>query len=211
MGPPGGGKGTAASFIAKHYNIPHISTGDIFRSLNKTQTEIGKKVKTYLDKGELVPDEITNLIVYERLLEEDAKNGFLLDGFPRNVNQAEALDRYLKKQNKNLDVVLNLLAPDELIIERISGRRVCEKCGAIFHIKTLKPKVEGICDKDGSKLIQRVDDNEATVQKRLQIYYDQTKPVVDYYKEKRSVISLDGTKSIEEVQTQIMKALGEMI
>lgn len=211
MGPPGVGKGTAASFIAKQYNIPHISTGDIFRNLFKDQTDIGKIAKGYLDRGELVPDDITNLIVYNRLLESDAKNGFLLDGFPRNVNQAKKLDEYMQEGNLSIDAILNLTAPDDVIVERISGRRVCPTCGAIYHVETLKPKVEGICDLDGSKLIQRKDDSEETVRKRLKIYYEQTEPVVNYYENKGRVVIIDGTKSIDDVQALIMKALGEMI
>lgn len=211
MGPPGVGKGTAAALLCKHYGIPHISTGNIFRELDKDQTEVGKKAKGYVDRGELVPDEITNLIVYNRLLQEDAKGGFLLDGFPRNTFQAEALDGYLLESNIKVDAVINLKAPDQLIIERIGGRRVCETCGAVYHIKNLKPKVEGICDKDGGKLIQRIDDMEETIQRRLKVYESQTAPVVGYYEKKGKILHIDGTGTIEEVNTLIMKALGEPV
>ncbi|MBN2267974.1 MAG: adenylate kinase [Acholeplasmataceae bacterium] len=209
MGPPGVGKGTAAALLCNHYGIPHISTGNIFRELYKDQTEVGKKAKSYVDRGELVPDEITNLIVYNRLLQDDAKNGFLLDGFPRNTDQAKALDGYLAESHIKIDAVVNLKAPDELIIERIGGRRVCETCGAVYHVTNLKPKVEGICDKDGGKLIQRVDDMEATIKRRLGVYYSQTEPVIGYYEKKGAVIHIDGTGTIEAVNALIMKALGE--
>lgn len=211
MGPPGVGKGTAAASLCKHYDIPHISTGNIFRELYKDQTEVGKKAKGYVDRGELVPDDITNLIVYNRLLQEDAKNGFLLDGFPRNIFQAKALDEYLAESNIKIDTVINLKAPDHLIVERIGGRRVCESCGAVYHVANLKSKVEGICDKDGEKLIQRIDDMEETIQRRLKVYYDQTEPVIGYYEKKGAIFHIDGTGTIEEVNAQMMKALGKLI
>ncbi len=209
MGPPGAGKGTEADTLTRYYQIPHISTGDIFRELYKDRTIVGKIAKEYVSKGELVPDDITNEIVRHRLTHSDVKKGFLFDGYPRNIAQAKALDEFLAKKGCKLDAVINMTAPEEQIIERISGRRVCESCGAVYHIHSKQPKVEGICDLDGSKLIQRNDDLPKTVHRRLSIYNKQTAPVIGYYEEKGAIIYIDGTKSIEDVEAQVMKALGE--
>ncbi len=209
MGPPGVGKGTEADTLTKYYQIPHISTGDIFRELYKDRTTVGKIAKEYVSRGELVPDDITNEIVRHRLTHSDVKKGFLFDGYPRNIAQAKALDEFLAKKGCQLDAVINMTAPEEQIIERISGRRVCETCGAVYHIHSKQPKVEGICDLDGSKLIQRNDDLPETVHRRLSIYNDQTAPVIGYYEEKGAIIYIDGTKPIKDVEAQVMKALGE--
>jgi adenylate kinase len=209
MGPPGVGKGTEAELLVKHYQIPHISTGNIFRELYKDRTTVGKIAKEYVSRGELVPDDITNEIVRHRLTHHDVKKGFLLDGYPRNREQAKALDEMLEKQGTKLDAVINMSAPEDLIIERISGRRVCETCGAVYHIHNKKPQQEGICDKDGTKLIQRHDDLEATVRRRLRIYRNQTAPVIGYYKKAGAIIQIDGSGTIKDVDAQVMKALGE--
>jgi len=210
MGPPGVGKGTEAVVLVKQYNIPHISTGDIFRELYKDKTTVGKIAKEYISRGELVPDDITNEIVRHRLNHHDVKNGFLFDGYPRNIEQAKALDEMLESKGLKLDAVINIAGPDELITERISGRRVCEVCGAVYHIHNKKPKEEGICDLDGGKLIQRTDDLEKTVLRRLRIYKNQTAPVIGYYEKSGAIIHIDGTGSIKETHAQVMKALGEI-
>ncbi|MDY0294503.1 MAG: adenylate kinase [Acholeplasmataceae bacterium] len=210
MGPPGVGKGTEAELLVKHYDIPHISTGDIFRELYKDKTAVGKIAKEYIDRGELVPDDITNEIVRHRLAHKDCKKGFLFDGYPRNIEQAKAFDQLLIEKGWKLDAVINFAAPDEVIVKRIAGRRVCSTCGAVYHIENKKPRVEGICDLDGGKLIQRADDMEETVKRRLRIYYNQTAPVIGYYKEHGSIIEIDGTKSIAYTNESIKKVLGEM-
>jgi adenylate kinase len=210
MGPPGVGKGTEAELLVKHYDIPHISTGNIFRELYKDKTQVGKIAKEYIDRGELVPDDITNEIVRHRLLIKDCKKGFLFDGYPRNIEQAKAFDALLIEQGWKLDAVINIAAPDHVIVDRIAGRRVCSTCGAVYHITNKKPKVEGICDVDGGKLIQRADDMEETVKRRLRIYYNQTEPVIGYYKAKGSIVEIDGTQTIEYTDTTIKKVLGEM-
>jgi adenylate kinase len=210
MGPPGVGKGTEAVILVKHFDIPHISTGNIFRELFHDDTEIGKIAKSYIDRGELVPDDITNEIVHKRLSKDDVKDGFLFDGYPRNIAQAEALDKMLEEKNWTLDAVINFQATDELIIERISGRRVCKKCGAVYHIHNKPPKTEGVCDQCGGQLIQRDDDKQETVLRRLRIYYDQTEPVIGYYKDSGLIVNIDGSQTIEKTNADIMKVLGEM-
>lgn len=210
MGPPGAGKGTEAELLVKHYHIPHVSTGNIFRELYKDKTTVGKIAKSFIDRGELVPDDITNEIVRHRLSHHDAKKGFLFDGYPRNIEQAKAFDELLELKGWTLDAVINIKVPEKFIVERISGRRVCESCGAVYHIKHKKPKVEGVCDVDGGKLIQRVDDMEETVLRRLRIYNNQTAPVIGYYEKKGAIIHIDGTQTIDEVDASIKKVLGEM-
>jgi len=210
LGPPGAGKGTEAELLVKHYHIPHISTGNIFRALYKDNTTVGKIAKEYIDKGQLVPDDITNEIVRNRLNHADAKKGFLFDGYPRNVDQAAWFDELLIQKEWKLDAVINIYVPDEVLIERISGRRVCESCGAVYHVTNKKSNVEGICDVDGGKLIQRADDMEETVQRRLRVYNEQTEPVIGYYQSKGAIVMIDGTQSIKEVDTAIKKVLGEM-
>ncbi|MFU8793144.1 MAG: adenylate kinase [Acholeplasmataceae bacterium] len=211
MGPPGAGKGTEAEVLIKHFQIPHISTGNIFRELYRKETEVGKIAKEFISRGELVPDDITNAIVKKRLSEKDViEKGFLFDGYPRNIEQAEALDQMLTEKGWTLDAVINITAPDETIVKRIAGRRVCETCGAVYHIEHKKPKVEGVCDIDGGKLIHRNDDKEKTVQNRLSIYHEQTKPIIGYYKETSDILhQIDGTGTIDNTHALVMKALGE--
>jgi len=209
LGPPGVGKGTQAAAIVKRYNIPHISTGDIFRANIKEGTELGKKAKEYMDKGLLVPDEIVVSIVKDRLSKDDCKNGFLLDGFPRTIEQAEALDEELKNMGIKLDKVVNIYADKEILIERATGRRICKKCGATYHIKFNPPKVENICDIDGGELFQRDDDNEKTVATRIEVYQKQTEPLIEYYTKKGIILNVDGTKPIDEVFETIVKGLEE--
>ena len=205
MGPPGAGKGTAAESLIKHYHIPHISTGNIFRELYKDRTTIGKIAKEYMNRGELVPDDITNEIVRHRLSHKDVKNGFLFDGYPRTLEQAEALDHMLEDKAWHITAAINFSAPDEVIIDR-----VCETCGTVYHTTNKKPKIEGICDKDQGKLIQRTDDMEETVKRRLKIYYESTAPILGYYEQKGCLVTVDGTKSIEETDSILKKILGEM-
>jgi adenylate kinase len=207
LGPPGAGKGTQASAIVKKYNIPHISTGDIFRANIKAGTELGKKAKEYMDKGLLVPDDLVVSIVKDRLSEEDCKDGFLLDGFPRTVNQGEALDRELNQMSLKLDKVINIDVEKEVLIERAIGRRICKNCGATYHIKFNPSKKEGICDICENQLFQRDDDKKETVEKRIEVYLKQTRPLIDYYTEKGLILNVDGNKSIDVIFNEIVKAL----
>lgn len=209
LGPPGVGKGTEAEILKKHYQIPHISTGNIFRELFHQETEIGKIAKSYIEKGQLVPDDITNEIVRQRLYHDDVKDGFMFDGYPRNIEQAEALDKTMAELGVKLNAVIDIEADDALILDRISGRRVCDSCGAIYHTTNKKPKVDGVCDRCGGKLIHRDDDKPETVKKRLKIYHDQTEPVIGYYEKKGLIVAVDGSTSIEYTNEQILKALGE--
>ena len=199
LGAPGAGKGSQASRIANEYKLPHISTGDIFRANLKEETELGKQAKSFMDKGELVPDDITIAMLLNRIHEEDCKNGYILDGFPRTIPQAEALKEALAKKNEKIDLALDVEATDELIIKRMAGRRTCPNCSAIYHIETLKPKKEGICDLCGSELIQRKDDNEETVKNRLKIYHEMTEPLISYYKKENVLEEIDGTENLDKV------------
>ena len=208
LGAPGAGKGTQAKMLAGKYGIPHISTGDIFRMNIKNNTELGKKAKSYMDAGELVPDELTVDLVIDRIKEKDCMNGFILDGFPRNMTQAEALDYALNNQNEKIDYAINVDVPDENIIERMSGRRACLNCGATYHIVNLPSKKEGICDVCGEKLVLREDDKPETVKKRLQVYHEQTQPLIDYYNKKEALLTVDGTKDIQVVFDEITAVLG---
>lgn len=207
LGPPGSGKGTQAALIQKKYNIPHISTGDIFRKNIKNNTPIGIEAKKYIDKGLLVPDEITLQIIEDRFSEDDCKNGFLLDGFPRTLVQAEALGKELVKLDKKLDAVVNLVVRDEVIVNRMTGRRVCDSCGSNYNIHFSKPKVDGVCDKCGGHLYSREDDSFETVTRRLEVYNNQTQPLIKYYTEKALLKAVDGELSAEEVFDYITKAL----
>lgn len=207
LGPPGAGKGTQASAIIKKYDIPHISTGDIFRANIKKGTELGKKAKAYIDKGQLVPDELVVSIVKDRLLEDDCKDGFLLDGFPRTVNQAKALDEELAKMELKLDHVINIDVESDELIKRAVGRRICKNCGATYHIEFNPPKKEKRCDVCGGELYQRDDDTEETVTNRIEVYLKQTKPLVDYYTQKGIIFSVDGNQAIEDVFKDIVKSL----
>ncbi len=208
LGAPGAGKGTQAKQIAEKYSIPHISTGDIFRANIKNNTELGRKAKEYMDQGLLVPDELTCDLVMDRIKEDDAKNGFVLDGFPRTIPQAEALDKALTAIGEAMDYAIDVDVPDENIVNRMSGRRACVDCGATYHIVAIPPKKEGICDKCGSKLILRDDDKPETVQKRLDVYHEQTQPLIDYYKGKGILKSVDGTQNMEKVFADITGILG---
>jgi adenylate kinase len=207
MGPPGAGKGTQAEKLVDLYQIPHISTGDMFRKAQKDGTELGLKAKSYMDQGQLVPDEVTVGIVKERLAEADCKEGFLLDGFPRTVQQAYALDTILAELDMALDCVVNIEVDKAFLVDRLTGRRVCRTCGATYHIANKAPKVEGVCDKCGGELYQRGDDTIETVSNRLDVYAAQTAPLIDYYKSKGIMSSIDGSKSMEDVLADIRTAL----
>jgi len=208
LGPPGAGKGTQASNIMKKYAIPHISTGDIFRMNIQQGTELGRKAKEYMDKGLLVPDDIVVDIVKDRLTEEDCKKGFLLDGFPRTVTQADALDNELNKLDYNLDYVINIDTNKDQLIKRAIGRRICKDCGATYHVMFNPSKVEGICDLCGGELYQRKDDTVETVTTRIEVYLEQTKPLIDYYENKDILVNINGEQDINEVFNDIIKALG---
>lgn len=207
LGPPGAGKGTQAKILIEKYGIPQISTGDMLREHRAKGTELGKKAQEYMDKGQLVPDEIILGMVKERLAQSDCAKGFILDGFPRTVAQAEALDKILSEMNKKLDFALALVVPDELLVERLTGRRTCKNCGMMFHVKYKPPKVEGKCDACGGELYQRPDDNEETVRNRLKVYHESTAPLIDYYKKKGILKEIDGSKSIEEITAQLISIL----
>ena len=208
LGAPGAGKGTQAKKIAEKYGIPHISTGDIFRANIKNGTELGKKAKTYMDQGLLVPDELTCDLVVDRIQQDDAKNGYVLDGFPRTIPQAEVLDKELTKLGDSVDFAVDVDVPDENIIRRMSGRRACLNCGATYHIVNIPPKKEGICDVCGSELVLRDDDQPETVKNRLKVYHEQTQPLIEYYTGKGVLRTVDGTLPMEEVFDAIVKILG---
>lgn len=208
LGAPGAGKGTQAVVLSKRYNIPHISTGEIFRANIKSGTVLGKKAKEFIDKGALVPDEITIGVVEQRLKESDCKNGFLLDGFPRTIPQALYLDEVLERINMPIDYVIDINVPDIIILERLSGRRVCTSCGMTYHILYNKPNVENMCNNCGGETIQREDDSEETIKKRLIAYHKQTEPLIEYYKRKDKLLVVNGTKEIEHITQEIIKVLG---
>jgi adenylate kinase len=208
LGAPGAGKGTQAKMIAEKYSIPHVSTGDIFRANIKNGTELGKEAKSYMDKGELVPDELTVRILLDRVAQDDCKNGYVLDGFPRTIPQAEVLEDALNKLNDKIDYAINVDVPDENIISRMSGRRACVNCGATYHIQYAPTKVEGICDKCGSELILRDDDKPETVKNRLDVYHKQTQPLIDFYSARNILKEVDGTVSMNEVFERIISILG---
>lgn len=208
LGAPGAGKGTQAKRIAEKYSVPHISTGDIFRANIKNGTELGKKAKTFMDQGLLVPDELVVELVADRITQEDCVNGFVLDGFPRTIPQAEALDEALKNMGQTMDYAIDVDVPDENIINRMSGRRACLDCGATYHIVNIPTKVEGICDNCGSKVVLRDDDKPETVQKRLEVYHAQTQPLIDYYKKQNILKTVDGTQPMDDVFGAIVEILG---
>lgn len=209
LGAPGAGKGTQAKKLAERYQIPHVSTGDIFRANIKNETELGKKVKSYLDTGALVPDELTVDLLMDRIAQPDCAKGYILDGFPRTLTQAEKLTEALAVQGGDVDFAVNIDVPDENIVRRMSGRRVCPSCGASYHVEHIPPKTEGICDRCGAALIVREDDREETVMKRLAVYHEQTQPLIDYYRAKELVLDIDGTKAMDEVFEAIVAGLGE--
>lgn len=208
MGLPGAGKGTQAERIVEEYNIPHISTGDMFRAAMKDGTALGLEAKSYMDKGELVPDEVTIGIVRERLAKDDCENGFLLDGFPRTTAQAEALEQILTDMNRHLDYVLNVEVDKAILLERLTGRRICKTCGATYHLVFNPPAQEGVCNRCGGELYQRADDNEQTVQTRLEVNIQQAQPLLSFYKEKGYVKNIDGQQPIEKVFADIKELLG---
>ena len=209
LGPPGAGKGTQAVKIVEKYNIPHISTGDIFRENIKNGTELGKKAQEYMNKGELVPDDLVIDLATSRLLEDDCKNGFLLDGFPRTVYQAEKLDEFLTAHGMKLDKVIDIEVEKDELITRLTGRRVCKQCGASYHVVNIPPKKEGICDICGGELFQRDDDTVETVENRIEVYNEQTMPLVDYYKKADNIVTIDGALPLDTVFTEIVKSIGE--
>ena len=207
LGAPGAGKGTQAKMLASKYQIPHISTGDIFRANIKEGTELGNKAKGYMDQGLLVPDELVVDLVVDRLTWDDAKEGYILDGFPRTIPQAQALTEALAKAGDKLDFAIDIEIPDQNIIERMGGRRACVSCGATYHIVNIPPKKEGTCDKCGAQLILRDDDKPETVRKRLEVYHDQTQPLIDYYKNEGVLKEVDGTVDMEDVFASICTIL----
>jgi adenylate kinase len=209
LGAPGAGKGTQAKMLADKYGYPHISTGDIFRANIKNGTELGKKAKEYMDQGLLVPDELVCDLVVDRVKQDDCKEGYILDGFPRTIPQAESLDAALSAIGEKIDYAVNVEVPDENIVKRMSGRRACVACGATYHIVHIPTKVEGICDRCGSELILRDDDKPETVTKRLNVYHEQTQPLIDYYTDKKVLVEVDGTKDMNEVFEAIVEILGK--
>ncbi len=208
LGAPGAGKGTQAKKIADKYGIPHISTGDIFRANIKNGTELGKKAKAYMDQGLLVPDDLTLELIMDRFREPDCADGYVLDGFPRTIPQAEALTRALEANGDSIDYAVNVEVPDENIISRMSGRRACLACGATYHIVHIPTKAEGICDRCGEKLVLRDDDKPETVQKRLDVYHSQTQPLIEYYTGQGKLAEVDGTAPMEDVFEAIVRILG---
>jgi adenylate kinase len=207
VGPPGAGKGTQAQFIASHLSIPKISTGDIFRANVSGNTPLGQKAKEYMDRGDLVPDEVTIAMVRDRLAEEDAQEGFLLDGFPRNVPQAETLKKILSEMDRKLDLVLELVVDDDEVVRRLSGRRTCRKCGRIWHLAFDPPTKDGVCDVCGGELFQRDDDREETIRHRLEVYQEQTAPLASFYADEGILVGLDATGPVEEVTERALAAL----
>ena len=208
LGAPGAGKGTQAKMIAEKYGVPHVSTGDIFRANIKEGTELGKEAKQYMDQGLLVPDELTVKILLDRVAKDDCKNGYVLDGFPRTIPQAEVLDKALNELGDKIDYAIDVDVPDENIVKRMGGRRACRTCGATDHIEHVPPKKEGICDKCGSELVLRDDDKPETVKNRLSVYHEQTQPLIDFYTEKGVLRTVDGTQDMKDVFAAIVKILG---
>ena len=209
LGPPGAGKGTQAAKIVEKYHIPHISTGDIFRENIKNGTELGKKAQEYMNRGELVPDDLVIEIATTRLLADDCAEGFLLDGFPRTVYQAEKLDEFLAAHGSKIDKVLDIAVEKEELMVRLTGRRVCKACGASYHVVNIPPKKEGICDVCGGPLVQRADDNAETVANRIEVYEAQTMPLIEYYEKAGNIAHIDGATGLESVFADIVKALGD--
>jgi adenylate kinase len=211
VGPPGAGKGTQAQFISSNLSIPKISTGDIFRYNVSTGTELGRQAKAFMDKGDLVPDEVTIAMVSSRLQEDDAQVGFLLDGFPRNVPQAETLKKMLAEWETKLDIVLELVVDDDEVVRRLSGRRTCRKCGRIWHVVFDPPARQGICDDCGGELFQRDDDQEETIRHRLEVYQQQTRPLIAYYADDGTLLGIDATGPVEEITDRAMSALRRFV
>ena len=209
LGPPGAGKGTQATRIVEKYGVPHISTGDIFRANIKAGTELGKRAQEYMNRGELVPDELVVEIATDRLAADDCKEGFLLDGFPRTVFQAEKLDEFMASKGRKIEHVLNIEVGRDDLMARLTGRRVCKSCGASYHVVNIPPKQEGICDNCGAELVQRADDNEETASNRIEVYNRETKPLIDYYEKAGNIVNIDGGKAAEDVFAAIADRLGE--
>ena len=207
LGPPGAGKGTQAETIVNEFSVPHISTGDIFRKNIKEGTALGKKAMEYMDQGKLVPDDLTVELVKDRLLQDDCSNGFLLDGFPRTIYQADALEDALKSMGKALDYVINIMVRKELLVERAVGRRICKDCGQTYHMSFNEPSKEGVCDNCGGVLLQRKDDTKETVENRINVYQEQTEPLIDYYTQKGIIVNIDGEKPIARVGKDIIAEL----
>ena len=207
LGPPAAGKGTQATRLSGHLGLPHVASGDLFRYNLKNETELGLKAKTYMDKGALVPDDITIAMVLDRLSRPDCSGGALLDGFPRTLAQAEALDKALAEKGVAINGVLNIIVPNEILVERVTGRRLCRTCGEPYHIKFNPPQKEGICDKDGGPLYQRDDDNETTVENRLKVYWDQTSPLIGYYQGRGILVDIDGDQDIDVVTEALQAAV----
>lgn len=209
MGPPGAGKGTQAEVMARNLFVPHISTGDIFRANIKAGTELGRLANQYISKGDLVPDEVTMAMIKDRLAEDDCAKGFILDGLPRTIGQADALAEILAEQGKKLDYVVNIDVPIEKLIERLSGRRVCRNCSQTYHMVNNPPVEAGICDECGGELYQRADDSEETIKNRLDVYLAQSAPLIEYYQEKGILLSINGDQSINKVLTDVGRGLGQ--
>ncbi len=206
LGPPASGKGTQAVQLREHLNLPHIASGDLFRENLKNETALGKRAKVYIDRGELVPDDVTIAMVLERLSRPDTALGALLDGFPRTIAQAEALDQALQVEGNQISLVPSIQVPDDVLIERVSGRRLCPVCGESYHVKFNPPKVQGICDNDGAELYQREDDNPETVRNRLKVYWEQTNPLIAYYREQGKLVEINGDQPIAAVQEALRAA-----
>ncbi len=211
LGPPASGKGTQAARLKEYLGVPHIASGDLFRYNLKNETELGLKAKEYMDRGALVPDDITIGMVLDRLSRPDCEEGALFDGFPRTLPQAKALDEALAEQGEKLDRVLNIQVPDEELVERVSGRRICRTCGEPYHIKYKKPEKEGVCDLDGGELYQRDDDKPETVRKRIKVYWEQTSPLIDYYRAKGILRDIDGDQPIDEVTEALKEAMADLV
>lgn len=207
LGAPGAGKGTIAKKLEEKYHLPHVSTGDLFRENIKNNTSLGQEAKSYMDKGALVPDNVTINMLLDRISKDDCKNGFILDGFPRNLAQADGLKEALAKKSDKIDLAILMDAKDEDIVKRLSGRRVCETCGAPYHIETLKPKVDGICDKCGGKLIQRKDDTPEVIKDRLKVYHEQTQVLIEYYDKAGILLTMNGFDSIDNILLQLEKVI----
>jgi len=209
LGPPGAGKGTQADILSKHYKIPHISTGDILREQVKDNTELGQEAKGYMQKGELVPDNIVIKMVIKRIENEDAKRGFILDGFPRNVNQAKELDRELSSSHKEIDLAVYLETSERVIVDRLAGRRICKDCQAVYHIKNMPPEKDGICDRCGGKLYQREDDRPQTIRNRLKVYKNEIQTLMDYYKDSNKLYIVSGDLSAKALFNRLIKVFSE--
>ena len=207
LGPPASGKGTQAARLKEILDLPHIASGDLFRENLKNETELGKKAKVYMDRGELVPDDVTIAMVIERLSRPDCANGALLDGFPRTIAQAEALDEALAEQGNKISLALYVAVPDEVLVERVSGRRLCRLCGESYHVRFNPPKQPGVCDNDGGELYQRDDDKPETVRKRLQVYWEQTSPLIETYRDQGVLVEVDGDQAIDDVTADLRAAV----